>query len=303
MRHIIIARNLSKTYGTTKALDNVDLSIDRNGVHLLLGPNGSGKSTFIKLCLGLIKPTSGFIKVLGFNPWSERHVVSSKTSHVIEGANMPWWFSGQFYARMLSKLKGIEWESIYEIASYLDVTSYWDKPIYTYSSGMRKKLLLSLGLVEGFQLYLLDEPFTLIDDQTKVKILELVNRLSRKSVIIIATHVLLKKLSNVIESIIILSNGKVKAFIDKNNILGTVPLKISIKLHSLKELNNILLILEKHRVSNIELNLENKVISLMMPLDEWGKLRRRLIQGYRVHSVSIDVERLYVDTMYYGESG
>ncbi len=297
MHHIIVAENLSKTYGATKALDNINLTIDRNGVHLLLGPNGSGKSTFIKLCLGLIKPTRGFIEVLGLNPWSKRYMVSKEVSYAIEGANMPWWFSGRSYAQIFSKLKGIEWRSVHEIASYLGVTSYWNRPIYTYSSGMRKKLLLSLGLIEGFQLYLLDEPFTLIDDPTKAKVLELIGRLSREAAIIIATHVLLERLSDITESIAILSNGEIKVSVNRNRISSNIPLKITIKISTLNELNNVLQVLEAYGINNIELDMENKVISLIMPLRDWERLRKHETLSSLTYKVSIDVEGLYASTI------
>ena len=290
---IILAKRLSKNFGLTKALDNIDLNIDRRGLHLLLGPNGSGKSTLIKLCLGLLRPSRGDLVVLGYKPWLKRHVISSKIMFVVENFSMPWWMNGINYARAYSRLRDVDWSLLYENLVYFNVTEYWWKPIYAYSSGMRKKLMLALGLVSGYELYLLDEPFTLIDKGSRRKTIELIEKLAKESTIVLATHILPEELFKLTETTTILVNGKMELFLDRKNIDSLredIPLKVVVKLKTVDEVQQILSTLREHGgIDEVSIDIERKIISFTTTK---SKLKPGILQEYE-HEVYIDVASLY----------
>ena len=290
---IILAKRLSKNFGLTKALDNIDLNIDRRGLHLLLGPNGSGKSTLIKLCLGLLRPSRGDLVVLGYKPWLKRHVISSKIMFVVENFSMPWWMNGISYARAYSRLRDVDWSLLYENLVYFNVTEYWWKPIYAYSSGMRKKLMLALGLVSGYELYLLDEPFTLIDKGSRRKTIELIEKLAKESTIVLATHILPEELFKLTETTTILVNGKMELFLDRKNIDSLredIPLKVIVKLKTVDEVQQILSTLREHGgIDEVSIDIERKIISFTTTK---SNLKPGILQEYE-HEVYIDVASLY----------
>ncbi len=285
---IVLAENLTKVFGTTIALDCINLKLNR-GFHLLLGPNGSGKSTFIKLCLGLLKPSKGKLHVLGLKPWVNRHLLSSMVSYVIEGFNLPWWLNGREYAYMFSRLKGIDWSHIRDIAEYLSVTSYWDRYIRVYSSGMKKKLMLALGLVDGYELYLLDEPFTLIDEGTRRKVYRLIEKLRKNATVIIATHVITEQLTKITSTISLLVNGKLKLHAKTSRLTeGNIPLKVVV---NSSDLENILEITKELGISRIEVNTLDRTISFTISSNMLKYLRERLRNtDYHVY---LDANTLY----------
>jgi ABC-2 type transport system ATP-binding protein len=77
MNTILECKNLSKSFGSTKALDGINLTIEKGRIVGLLGPNGSGKTTFIKICNELLTPTSGEVRIKGFNPGVETKKIVS----------------------------------------------------------------------------------------------------------------------------------------------------------------------------------------------------------------------------------
>src|SRR5919112_3637800 len=82
MTEAIEARGLVKTFGTTRALDGLDLAVATGEVHGFLGPNGAGKSTTIRILLGLLRKDSGTARLLGGDPWSEATVLHRRLAYV-----------------------------------------------------------------------------------------------------------------------------------------------------------------------------------------------------------------------------
>ncbi len=290
MQEIIIAENLTKIFGATTALDNVTIKLGY-GIHLLLGPNGSGKTTFIKLCLGLIKPSKGILEVLGLRPWLYRHVLSPRVSYVVEGFNIPWWLSGRDYALMFSRLRGVNWNIIKENAYYLGVVNYWNRPIYTYSSGMKKRLVLALGLIEGYEVYLLDEPFTLIDDNTKRKVINLIEKLGKNSTMIISTHVLLEQLSRIADTASILVNGKLRLHVHTHSNKMDIPVKVIVRTDDIHKLLNI--VKNYVGINRIEVNIAEKSIVFTITLNYWNEIKE-MFKNY-TYDVYIDIGKLYTE--------
>lgn len=206
---VVAAENLSKRFGFTWALRDVSLKLG-GGVHLLLGPNGSGKTTFLKLVAGMLKPTTGRIRVLGLNPWLDWHKLHSRVATAMEGAPLPWWMSGRELVERFSSMKGVSFESIGQLASLLGVDSYWSRPIFTYSSGMAKRVLLTLALLCDAQLYILDEPFTLLDRSTMQRLVDLIARLKgRSATFLVASHFVPSGFDELVDTVVTFEEGRV----------------------------------------------------------------------------------------------
>ena len=206
MDYTVVAERLVKRFGYTVALKGVTFTASK-GLTLIVGPNGSGKTTLLKILAGLVKPTSGRVTVLGLNPWTERSRLMSRASIAIEGYPLPWWMNGRELARHVSRLWRVPLESLLESLQHLGVTGYWDKKIIGYSSGMRKRLSLALGLVGDRELYIVDEPFSNLDTGSVRAVVERINGLAMESSVIMATHIVPPGLSR-IDRLLVLVDGE-----------------------------------------------------------------------------------------------
>ena len=188
----------------------VTLELSR-GLSLILGPNGSGKTTFLKLVVGMLRPSGGRITVLGRDPWRHRSYLSSKVSFMFEGSPIPWWLSGREFLLELVRLRGEEGRRMLEVVRALGIDDYWDRHALTYSSGMRKRVLIASALGFNADLYVLDEPFSLLDSSSIEVVSELVLDLveSGKNVLV-ASHHFPRKLLEEADAQVLLNNGRVE---------------------------------------------------------------------------------------------
>jgi len=204
---VIRADNLWKSFGPTVALRDVSVAIGE-GLYLLLGPNGSGKTTFLKLVVGFLKPTRGRLTVLGHAPWRDYVKLRERLAFAFEGMPLPWWESGKGFIEEYCGLRCCDESTILEAARKLGVVEYWERPILGYSSGMRKKLLLLLALGVKADLYVLDEPFTLIDKRSLEELCNLLSQLPGRATLV-ATHIVPEAIRQLNPSILEFSEGQI----------------------------------------------------------------------------------------------
>lgn len=197
---------LSKSYGSVKALENIDLAVEPGRVVGLLGPNGSGKTTLIKLANGLLQPSSGRILIGGRAPGPE---TKAAVAYMPERLELPEWtrvrklvdFFADFYtdfdreraAALLSRL-GIDGES----------------RLRQLSKGLRQKVQLSLVMSRRAKLYLLDEPFGGMDPASRDLMLDTVME-SREpgAAVLISTH-LITDVEPMLDDVVFIDRGGVR---------------------------------------------------------------------------------------------
>ena len=205
MSNILTSTNLSKAFGATMALNNVNLEIGRGRIVGLLGPNGSGKSTFIKICNELLTPTGGELKIEGFKPGVETKKIISylpektylndwmKVSEIIS-------FFKDFYADFNS-------EKAYDMLKRLNIQP--TSRLKTLSKGTKEKVQLILVMSREAQLYLLDEPIGGVDPAARDYILDTILRnYNEEATVIISTH-LIADIEKILDDIIFLKDGQV----------------------------------------------------------------------------------------------
>lgn len=166
MSAVVSTQSLSFRYGAHPALDGVDLSVAEGSVYALLGPNGSGKTTFIKLLLGLLRPSSGSAFVLGKRPETLTSSERADISYVAEGQQLPGWMRLRELESYLAPLYP-RWDRA--LADSLRGRFSLDpgKLIRGHSRGERMKAALLCALAPRPRLLLMDEPFTGMDVMVK----------------------------------------------------------------------------------------------------------------------------------------
>lgn len=205
MSTILTCKDLSKSFGTKKALDHVNLNIERGRIVGLLGPNGSGKSTFIKLCNDLLTPTSGELLIAGSAPGIETKKV---VSYLPERTYLNDWMRVSEMVQMFKDFYiDFNVQKAYDMLKRLDIDP--SERLKTLSKGTKEKVQLILVMSREAQLYLLDEPIGGVDPAARDYILDtILSNYQENATIIISTH-LISDIEKILDDIIFLKNGQV----------------------------------------------------------------------------------------------
>ncbi len=213
---IVEAKGLRKRYNHVWALDGLDLSVQEGEIYGLLGPNGSGKTTTILILLGLTEPTEGIVRVCGHDPVREPLQVKRAVGYLSEKVGFYEELSARENLRLITRLNGIpEAQGKARIAEALEqvgLAEVSDRPVATFSHGMRQRLGIADVLVKRPKLAILDEPTSGIDPEGAVQILDLIRRLRDEAgmTVILSSH-LLYQVQRICDRVGILQRGRMVA--------------------------------------------------------------------------------------------
>jgi len=211
---ILECRKLTKSYERdTYALRDFDLLIEKGELVALLGPNGAGKTTAIALMIGLLKPTSGEVRINGLPIPAKRKEASRLFSVTFQEPVLDKELSGReallFHGRLCGmKRLGLR-AKVDAILRLIELESVADTRISTYSGGMRRRLELGRGLLCGPGLLFLDEPTLGVDPQNRARIWEYIQekRDSEGTTILLTTHYL-DEAEKLADRVLIIDSGK-----------------------------------------------------------------------------------------------
>ncbi|MBO4760003.1 MAG: ABC transporter ATP-binding protein [Spirochaetaceae bacterium] len=205
MTTILSCRGLTKQYGTTTALDNIDLDLPSGSIIGLLGPNGSGKSTFIKIAAGLLTATSGSLLIDGNKPGVKtKQVVSYLPDHDYLND----WMSVDQLIRMFEDFYAdFDKAKAFDMVQRLNIKK--ESMLKTLSKGTREKVQLILTMSRKAKLYLLDEPIGGVDPAARDYILNtIIGNYNEDAAVLISTH-LISDVEAVLTHTIFIKNGKI----------------------------------------------------------------------------------------------
>lgn len=193
--YVVETRNLSKHYNGVIAVDNLNLRVKAGEVFGLLGPNGSGKTTTILMLLGLTEPTKGEVRVLGFDPVRQPLSVKARVGYLPDQVG----FYDQLTARenliYIAKLNGIPRREAYrrinEALERIGLADVADRPVGTYSRGMKQRLGVAELLIKRPRMVILDEPTQGLDPAAAVEFLNIIRDLKAEGItVLLASHLL-----------------------------------------------------------------------------------------------------------------
>jgi len=231
---IIVVENLVKKFKGLVAVDDVSFSVKAGEMFAFLGPNGAGKTTTIKMLTTLLSPTSGEIKVNGFNPSSEKHDVRKSFGIVFQDPSLDNELSALENMEFHGVLYGIDRKLRDErIDSLLKFVGLWDRRndyVKTFSGGMKRRLEIARGLIHHPKILILDEPTLGLDPQTRNYMWEYVKKLNKKEkmTVFFTTHYM-QEAEKYADRIAIIDHGQIVK-------QGTLKeIKSSTKMKSLEE--------------------------------------------------------------------
>ncbi len=159
---IVDISDLIKTFGSTRALDGLDLTVTRGEVHGFLGPNGAGKSTTIRVLLGLLRKDSGDVRLFGGDPWADAARLHRRLAYVPGDVNLWPNLTGGQVIDLLGRLRGgLDEERRRELIERFELDP--TKKGRSYSKGNRQKVALVAALASDVELLVLDEPTSGLD--------------------------------------------------------------------------------------------------------------------------------------------
>jgi Cu-processing system ATP-binding protein len=191
MTRTVQVRDVTKRFGEVEAVRNVSFDLEEGETVALVGHNGAGKTTLLKLMLGLIRPTSGSIEVLGQHPAAGQFSARRRLGYLPENVSFNAALTGRETLTFYARLKR---EPLQEVPALLDrvgLAHAADRRVGTYSKGMRQRLGLAQALLGEPRVLLLDEPTTGLDPALRQSFYEIVEQLrARGATALLSSHAL-----------------------------------------------------------------------------------------------------------------
>ncbi|MHA7304909.1 ABC transporter ATP-binding protein [Arthrobacter sp. TMN-49] len=204
---VVEATKLVKNFGRTRALDGLDLRVGAGEVHGFLGPNGSGKSTTLRMLLGLIRPTSGTVRVFGLEPWRDPVRVHRDIAYVPGDVSLWPNLSGGEVIDLLTGLRGGCDERLRR--ELIDEFEFDPRrKARTYSKGNRQKVALIAAFARPARLYLLDEPSAGLDPLMDSVFRRQVQRLSADGATVLLSSHILSEVEQLCARVTIIRSGR-----------------------------------------------------------------------------------------------
>lgn len=190
---IVATDNLSKEYDGVYRVQELDIRIKEGDIYGFLGPNGAGKSTTMKMLLGLVKPTSGTIEIMGkpFNEKNRRDILSSVGS-LIESPSYYGHLTGRENMEIIRRLLDLPKKNIEEAVHIVRMENQMEKKVKNYSLGMKQRLGIAMALARFPKLLILDEPTNGLDPAGIEEMRELIKMLPKQygMTVMISSHIL-----------------------------------------------------------------------------------------------------------------
>ncbi|HEX6674727.1 MAG TPA: ABC transporter ATP-binding protein [Actinomycetes bacterium] len=186
----IAVSGLVKTFGPTRALDGLDLTVNTGEVHGFLGPNGAGKTTTIRILLGLLRADAGEARLLGGDPWRDATALHRRLAYVPGDVTLWPSLSGGEVIDLLGRLRGgLDPKRRAELLERFDLDPR--KKARTYSKGNRQKVALIAALASDVELLLLDEPTAGLDPLMEAAFREVISQEEHEGrTVLLSSHIL-----------------------------------------------------------------------------------------------------------------
>lgn len=210
----IIVKNLTKVYGKQKALNDVSLSIEDGEIVGLLGPNGAGKSTMMKILTCFIPPTSGDVKVCGYDIFDNPMEVRRSIGYLPEQNPLYYDMYVREFLLFVAGIHRIEKKSrrerVEEIIELTGLSKEVNKKIAALSKGYKQRVGIAQALIHDPEVLILDEPTTGLDPNQLVEIRNLIKQVGKTKTVLLSTHIM-QEVEAVCSRVVIINNGRLVA--------------------------------------------------------------------------------------------
>jgi ABC-2 type transport system ATP-binding protein len=212
---IVRAEGLAKSYGETKALKNLNLSVEQGTILAVLGPNGAGKTTAVRILTTLLKPDAGVAIVDGFDVVKHPGEVRRRIGLTGQYAALDEILTGRENLDMIGRLYGLSAKDArkrsMELLERFDLVEAGGRLVRTYSGGMRRRLDLASSLIVSPPVLFLDEPTTGLDPRSRINMWDLIEELVASGTTLLLTTQYLEEADRLADDIAVIDHGEVIA--------------------------------------------------------------------------------------------
>jgi len=209
MEYVIETRGLTKRFGKEEAVIDLDMNLSKGEIYGFLGPNGAGKTTTIRMLLGLMKPTSGTIRIFQKDLRKERISILQRVGSLVESPSYYPHLTAYENLEALRKITGSPKTRIHEVLEIVRLSDVANKKVNGFSLGMKQRLGIAASLLNNPELLILDEPTNGLDPSGIIEIRQLIKQLATDSgiTILISSH-LLSEIDQLATTVGIISKGR-----------------------------------------------------------------------------------------------
>jgi len=223
---LLVIKNLTKKYGNLIAVNNLDLKIQKGEFFGLLGPNGAGKTTTIRMISTLTPKTSGDIIINDKSMDRNLKEVKMKIGVVPQGNNldveMTAWENLELNGRIYNIPKDIRRKRIDELLNFIDLGDRANTLVNEFSGGMKRKLMITRGLMHNPELLLLDEPTVGLDATARRKMWDLLKRLKEKGLTVLLTTHYIEEAEVLCDRVGLIDEGKLIELDSPKNLIDGI---------------------------------------------------------------------------------
>lgn len=249
--YIIETEDLTKTYGAVNSVNQLQMQVGKGEIYGFLGPNGAGKTTTIRMLLGLIKPTTGNIKVFNRDLKTNRIDILREVGSLVESPSYYGHLTGHENLEVIRQMLQVPKKNIDEVLRIVRLEKQKDKLVKQYSLGMKQRLGIAMALLGNPKLLILDEPTNGLDPAGIQEIRELIKQLPKQydMTVVISSH-LLNEMDQIATQVGIINSGqlifqdKIEVLHKKSQALMKIRVNDVVKAHQILEQHQIHLGLE-----------------------------------------------------------
>ncbi len=257
---MIRIQNLTKDYGSVRAVDHVNFEINEGEILGFLGPNGAGKTTTLRMITCFLLPTSGNIEVEGMNIHQEQIGIKKLIGYLPEHNPLYIDMTVYDYLRFIADIRKISdfKARMKEVVEQCGLQGVVHKPINTLSKGFKQRVGIAQAILHNPRILILDEPTSGLDPNQIVEIRELIIELGKEKTLVISSHIL-QEVQAVCDRIIIINKGKIVADGSTEKLKSDFQSRTKLKLE---------LVASEKEITEIPNNVEGTSILTVTPLNE-----------------------------------
>jgi ABC-2 type transport system ATP-binding protein len=212
---MIELKDLTKKYGDFRAVDDLNLCVQKGEVFGFIGPNGAGKTTTIKMMGGILEPTNGTVSIAGINMRDAPEKAKSKIGFIPDRPYLYEKLSGLEFLKFTADLYGVSEATFqanaYKILKDFSLADWADELVESYSHGMKQRLIMSAALLHDPEVIIVDEPMVGLDPAAIIMVKALFRKLAQKGVTVFMSTHTLKVAQDTCDRIGVINKGRLIA--------------------------------------------------------------------------------------------
>jgi ABC-2 type transport system ATP-binding protein len=214
----IEVENLTREFGSLRALDGISFCVEQGEIFGFLGPNGAGKTTSVRILTGQLRPTSGRARVMGCDVVTEREAIKPQIGVVFEYQNLYQRLSARDNLNFTAQLYGVPKDRVDELLVQVGLSERANESLKKYSNGMKQRLLIARALLPWPKVLFLDEPTRGLDPNIARSIRNMVSKLAKSGMTIFLTTHYMEEADQLCDRVAILDQGKIVALDTPQNL-------------------------------------------------------------------------------------